>query len=142
MDKPRVVADTNVLVSGLLWTGLPHKIIKLAENNYITLYSSLPIIEETSEVLERDKFISRIEKLNTTREELIESLLSAIEIIHPTESVLLIKSDPDDNKVLECALTAAADFIISGDPHLIELKSFRNTPIVTPLRFINLSSPK
>lgn len=138
MDKPRVVADTNVLVSGLLWTGLPHKIIKLAENNYITLYSSLPIIEETSEVLERDKFISRIEKLNTTREELIESLISIIEIVHPTEVISLIKNDPDDNRILECALAADADFVISGDPHLLILKIFRDIPILTPQKFVNL----
>jgi putative PIN family toxin of toxin-antitoxin system len=132
----RVVADSNVLISALLWTGIPHEIIKLAEKKKIKIYSSLPIIEEISEVLGRPKFIERIGELKTTPEELIESLLGIIEVVHPTIFVNEIRNDPDDNKILECAVAAGADFIVSGDPHLLKIKSFRNIPIVTPRKFI------
>jgi putative PIN family toxin of toxin-antitoxin system len=104
----KVVADSNVLISALLWTGSPHKLLKLAENKAIILYSSLPIIEELSDVLARDKFADRINELKTTPEELIESLLNNIEIIRPAVSIKAIKSDPDDNKILECAVEAGA----------------------------------
>lgn len=136
MPKPGIVADTNVIISGLLWTGAPHEIFKLAEDKLITIFSSFPIIEETSEVLGRRKFIPRIEKLNTTREELIESLINAIEIVQPLETVKLINADPDDNQILECALAAPVEFIISGDPHLLMLKRFKNISIITPQKFI------
>lgn len=136
MADLRVVADSNVLISALLWTGIPHEIIKLAEKKKIKIYSSLPIIEEISEVLGRPKFIERIGELKTTPEELIESLLGIIEVVHPTIFVNEIRNDPDDNKILECAVAAGADFIVSGDPHLLKIKSFRNIPIVTPRKFI------
>jgi uncharacterized protein len=134
----KVVADSNVLISALLWTGSPHKLLKLAENKAIILYSSLPIIEELSDVLARDKFAGRINELKTTPEELIESLLSNIEIIRPVLSIEAIKSDPDDNKILECAVEAGADFIVSGDPHLLNLRSFREIEILAPAKFLGL----
>jgi putative PIN family toxin of toxin-antitoxin system len=134
----KVVADSNVLISALLWTGSPHKLLKLAENKAIILYSSLPIIEELSDVLARDKFADRINELKTTPEELIESLLNNIEIIRPAVSIKAIKSDPDDNKILECAVEAGAGFIVSGDPHLLNLRSFREIEILAPAKFLGL----
>ena len=139
MADAKIVADTNILISGLLWTGLPHKIIKNAENKHIIIYSSLPLIEEISDVLRRSKFNDRIEKLKTTPEELIESLLGLVEIVHPKKSINEIKVDDDDNRVLECALEANADYIVSGDPHLLKLKIFRNIIIVTPRKLIEIS---
>lgn len=134
----KVVADSNVLISALLWTGSPHKLLKLAESKAIILYSSLPIIEELSAVLARDKFADRINELKTTPEELIESLLSNLEIIRPAISIEAIKSDPDDNKILECAVEAGAGFIVSGDPHLLNLRSFREIEILAPAKFLGL----
>jgi putative PIN family toxin of toxin-antitoxin system len=134
--KPKVVLDSNVLISGLLWIGLPHKILKLAENKSLTIYSSLPIIEEVSRVLIRQKFAERIDELKTTSEELIESLLSIVEIVHPLVSINELKSDSEDNKVLECAVEAGADYIVSGDPHLLRLKVFKGIAMVTPREFL------
>lgn len=138
MADLKIVADSNVLVSALLWVGIPHKLIKLAENKTITIYISLPIIEEISEVLVRPKFMERIKELKTTPEEIVESLLSSVEVVHPAVSINEVESDPDDNKILECAVTANADYIVSGDPHLLELKSFRGIPIVTPRKLIEV----
>src|SRR3989338_1034504 len=132
MGKSRVVADTNILVSGLLWIGAPHEIIKLAENKYIILFSSLPLIKEISEVLAREKFMRRIEELKTTTEELIESLFGIMEIVHPKAPLSVVKNDPDDNKVLECAVAADAEYVITGDPHLLKLKRFQSVSILTP----------
>ena len=136
MGKSRVVADTNILVSGLLWIGAPHEIIKLAENKYIILFSSLPLIKEISEVLAREKFMRRIEELKTTTEELIESLFGIMEIVHPKAPLSVVKNDPDDNKVLECAVAADAEYVITGDPHLLKLKRFQSVSILTPRNFI------
>lgn len=138
MDKPKIVADTNVLVSGLLWSGSPHEIIKLAEKRSILLYSSLPLLEELSVVLGRGKFSSRVEEIYSSREELMESLLNIVEIIRPSVRVSEIKSDPDDNRVLECAVSAGAEFIVSGDLHLLKVKEFINIRIVDPSKFLQI----
>ncbi|MFH1541835.1 MAG: putative toxin-antitoxin system toxin component, PIN family [bacterium] len=136
MSILKVVVDTNVIISGLLWTGAPHDIIRLAEDKRITICSSMEIVKEISEVLARGKFLSRLEILRASREELIASFLSVVEIVHPTESISAVKNDPDDNKILECAVAANANFIVSGDPHIIKLKHFRNIPILNPRKFL------
>ena len=101
MSKLKAVLDSNVLISGLLWKGSPNQIIKLSENKYIELFSSPQIIEEVEDVLKRKLFVSRIEAIKTTIEELIESLLSTVVIIHPKIKVNMVKEDKDDNKIMK-----------------------------------------
>ena len=136
MSKLKAVLDSNVLISGLLWKGSPNQIIKLSENKYIELFSSPQIIEEVEDVLKRKLFVSRIEAIKTTIEELIESLLSTVVIIHPKIKVNMVKEDKDDNKIIECAIQAEADAIVSGDNHLLKIKTAENIQIMTPTQFI------
>jgi putative PIN family toxin of toxin-antitoxin system len=142
MDRPRIVTDTNVLVSGLLWIGLPHQIIRLAENKRIALCLSLSIINELSEVLQRRKFAPRISILNTSSEEIVESLLSITEVIQPVNLFSVIRADPSDNKILDCAYAAHAHYIISGDQHLLKMSKFKNILILSPQKFINICAQK
>jgi putative PIN family toxin of toxin-antitoxin system len=80
------------------------------------------IMEELREVLGRPKFRLRIRTLQTSVSEVMESLLSIVEVVQDSPIEPVIKRDPDDDKILACAIAAQADWIVSGDDHLLCLK--------------------
>lgn len=133
----KVVFNTNIIISSLLWQGLPNKLLKLVKHGKLQLCISHCIVEELSRVLREAKFSHRIIVLNTSVEELIAGLSKLLkiypdEIISPTVEV-----DPDDDTILSCALTAGAKYIITGDSHLLELKKWSNISILTPRQFLS-----
>ncbi|MSP38238.1 MAG: putative toxin-antitoxin system toxin component, PIN family [Deltaproteobacteria bacterium] len=136
MAKVRVVLDTNVYVSALLWTGIPHRLLRLAEEGDLALVTSPSILEELRDVLRRPKFRLRIRTLQTSVAELMESLLSVVEVIPDSVMEPVIKRDPDDDKILACAVAAQAPWLISGDDHLLSLKRYNGISIVTPSQFL------
>lgn len=135
MANVRVVPDTNVFISALLWTGIPHRLLRLAEEGELTLVTTPEIMQELREVLGRPKFRLRIRTLQTSVAELMESLLSMVEVIPDLPIEPVIKRDPDDDKVLACAVAAQADWLVSGDDHLLSLRRYKEIPIVTPGQF-------
>lgn len=133
----RVVLDTNVIISALLWQGTAKEVFKLAKDNKITVCISKEILEEFQKVLHYPKFESCLVKIGKTPTELVNEFLEVVEY-YPGEEihVSLIPEDPSDNKILACAQAADASFIISGDKHLLQLKKFRNIPILSPKEFL------
>ncbi|MCZ7395109.1 MAG: putative toxin-antitoxin system toxin component, PIN family [Candidatus Methanoperedens sp.] len=122
------VFDTNVLVSALISTmGNPALLLDKAGKNY-TLFISKDILTELEAVISRDKFGFKEEEVNT----IIEAIISFSEVINPEIKLDVIKSDPDDNKILECAVACGASYIVSGDRHLLELKKYGKIKIITP----------
>ena len=111
--------DTNVYVSALLWTGIPHRLLRLAEAGDITLVTTPAIMEELREVLGRPKFRLRIRTLQSSVAELMEALLSIVEVVQDLPIEPVIKRDPDDDKILAGATVAQAGWIVSGDDHLL-----------------------
>lgn len=138
MASARVVPDTNVYVSALLWTGNRHRLLRMAEAGELTLVTTPAIMEELCEVLGRPKFRLRIRTLQTSVAELMESLLSVVEVIPDLPFEPVIKRDPDDDKTLACAMAAQAEWLISGDDHLLSLKRYKQIRIVTPQQFLRL----
>ncbi len=138
MARTRVVLDTNVYISALLWTGVPHRLLRLAEAGDITLVTTPAIMEELREVLERPKFMPRIRALQSSVAELMEALLSIVEVVQDLPIEPVVKRDPDDDKILACASGARADWIVSGDDHLLSLKSYREISILTPRQFVRM----
>ena len=131
----RVVADTNVLISAFLWSGLPNRLLRLAEEKQITFYTSPALIEELSGVLTRPRFVPRFKQLHVTAEELIVDYLALSLLIVPPAIAPVIPEDPDDDAVVACAVAAEARWLISGDPHLLKLQKYRTTSIVSPAEF-------
>lgn len=128
----RVVLDTNVVVSSL-WSGPPSGILAACREGRVRVLVSLPILEEYFAVLTR---------FEVTDEDmdLFGSLFtdpSRTEICSPTVRVRRIREDPSDDKFLECAVAGGADFIVSGDKHLLKLGSFRGIPILTSRTFLS-----
>lgn len=120
----RVVADTNVYVSAIVFGGKPQAILDLAQDGQIELFISDDIVAEATRIL-RDKF-------KRTPEQLRNDLLSIEAIttsVAPTERLEVVQSDPDDDRVVECAVAAASDTIVSGDLDLLRMGSFRGMNI-------------
>ncbi len=82
----RVVVDTNVLISALLWLGTPHRIIELAEQKRVTLCITQPMLEELKEVLQRRKFARALKARNTSIEEIMSALLPLVELYPPSSN--------------------------------------------------------
>ena len=128
----RIVLDTNILISAIVFGGKPREILEKIITNKIRLAILKDILDETDGVLSGKKFKYPPQVVYEIRNA-IEELG---EIIVPEKRINRIKKDPDDNRILECALTANADFIISGDNHLLEIKDFQNIPIISPAEFL------
>jgi len=128
----RVVLDTNVLISSIVFGGNPRRILQHAIEGRITLIISADIIDEFKGVLSRDKF----KYPGTMIYFVVNELMSISEVVTPDETIDVIKDDPQDNRILECASAGGANIIISGDKHLLVLKEFRGIKIMNPADFI------
>ena len=136
MADIRVVPDTNVYVSGLLWSGVSHRLLRLAESGELIFITTPSIMEELRDVLGRPKFRLRIATLGTSVAELMESLLSIVEVIQDLPIEPIVERDPDDDKILACATAGRAEWIVSGDDDLLALKRYKGIAIFTPRQFL------
>ncbi|MGA1796737.1 MAG: putative toxin-antitoxin system toxin component, PIN family [bacterium] len=133
----KVVLDTNVLISALFWQGPPHNLLKLIEKGDLTLCLTPLLIEELRDVLKRPFFSSFITTHKTSSEKLIAAIFEIAELYPDKAIEAVIKDDPDDDKVLSCALVSGAKFIITGDTHILNLTKWADISILTPQQFLN-----
>ena len=130
----KVVLDTNVLVSAIAFGGKPRQVLEAAIKGKIQLVLTEEIIEETRGVLEGKKFQYPREITDL----IVQELEALAEIVKPKERLTVIKKDPEDNRVLECAQELKADYIVSGDEHLLGIKVFEKTKILTAKEFLDI----
>ena len=128
----RVVLDTSVLVSALLWRGTPHRLLQRLEQRGVALVITPRMIQELREVLPRPKFVGRLHALNVSVDMLLDSVLEHVELFPDRTIAPVIREDPTDDRVLAAAQAANASLIVSGDLHLLRLRTFAGIPIVTP----------
>jgi putative PIN family toxin of toxin-antitoxin system len=122
----RVVIDTNVLVSAFIVGGKPRRLVlKLLEEHTVIL--SRQMLAELADVLARDKFIVKTSQVDR----FLASLVRKSKIVTPSSRFKVISEDPDDDVVLNTAYNGKADYIITGDKHLLALKEFKRIKIVT-----------
>ncbi len=133
----RVVFDTNTLISGLLWDGNESIVIEKAEIKAIKLFISHQMLEELAGVLKRKKFTKKLEGKEYTIEKAIAKIALISTLIEPNININEIKEDLVDNRVLECAISCKADFIVSGDKHLLNLKEYEGIKIIKAAEFIS-----
>jgi putative PIN family toxin of toxin-antitoxin system len=132
-----VVFDTNIFVSAFMVPGSKgeHAFL-LAQRRKIQLFTSVSILTETARVL-RTKF-HQPEKDITAALKLIGRTAS---IVRPSRKVTVLEDVPD-NRILECAVTAQADLIVTGDHHLLKLREFEGIPIVSLADFLRTIPPE
>ncbi|MFQ5976325.1 MAG: putative toxin-antitoxin system toxin component, PIN family [Candidatus Hydrothermarchaeales archaeon] len=130
----KVVLDTNVIVSALHFGGNPDKILSLANEGVIELLISPFILDEVVKVLQR-QFDWGDEKIEIT----LGAIKEITTLVHPTSKLSVIKEKDSDNRVLECAISGGADFVVSGDAkHILPIKKYQGIRILKPAEFLAL----
>jgi putative PIN family toxin of toxin-antitoxin system len=129
----RIVLDTNVIVSALVFGGVPRAVLELVEAGRCELFYSGPIQDEVRRIL-AEKFDWSPAMLRQT----LPVIWSMGTLVVPRSAITAVRDDPDDNRILECALEAEADFVISGDRHLLSLKSYQAISVLTPRQFLEV----
>ena len=131
----KITVDTNVLISATFWYGDSFRILERVENKEIELILSHEIIKEYEEVLTYNEIQEKIQAKQLTMKQTVQKIQSMSMLVHPTEKIHIIKDDPDDNAILECALEGKVDFVITSDKHLLKLQEFKGIKILTPAEF-------
>jgi len=127
----RVVADTNVYISALNFGGTPEEVLALGRGQAIQIGISPSILEEIEGVsIWKFKWSARRVR------QAIAAIQEFTQLVHPKETIHAITADEPDNRILECALEARAEVVITGDDHLQQLKTFRGIPILSPREFL------
>lgn len=132
MTPPRIVADSNVIISGFLFGGHPSRVLRAMVEGRARCFTSLPILDEVRGVLLRPKFGLTPEQALA----FVEEFHRLCELVAPSMTVRAIAEDPSDNRILECAAEAGASAVVSGDAHLLRLRVWRNIPILPPAAFM------
>lgn len=133
---PRVVLDTNILVSALIYGGKPQQIYSLIfDKRIFAITSSILLAELTETLVKKFNFdldrIKQLEKITKRN----------FQVIHPKKTIKLL-IDEDDNRVLEAAVQGNCKYIVTGDRELLKLGVFQNIQIVTAEQFLNIGVSK
>ncbi|MBI3943581.1 MAG: putative toxin-antitoxin system toxin component, PIN family [Chloroflexi bacterium] len=131
--------DTNVLVSRFLSpTGIPAQIFHLWRETVFEVVVSESVLSEYQRVLGYEHIRARHQMSDAEIADVLLDLRRFSLLVAPQGQVEVIGADPEDNKFLECAVAGSADYIISGDLHLLQLKAYRGIQILAPAAFIAL----
>jgi len=129
----RAVLDTNVLISSVISTGVPHEIvIKGVSSEYQIVVSVATLTEFRDTLL---KYPEKFQMDEGDVQQEVETIRYFAEFVDPDEEITAVEDDPDDDKFLEAAVAGNVDYIVSGDRHLLDLASFRGIDIVEPRAF-------
>jgi len=131
----RVVLDTNVLVSALLFKGALSRLVELWRKGKIIPVISRETFEELTTVLQYPKFSLSKDEIKSVVE---HEILPYFEIIEVVKAVKGVCRDPEDDKFLSCAVSSSADYIVSGDKDLSDLKRYKSIKIVTASDFLKM----
>jgi putative PIN family toxin of toxin-antitoxin system len=129
---PKVVFDTNIFISAIIFGGNPRVCLEMARSGEIELFTSKALLLELAKKLQ-----AKFEYQALELKEIIVGITKFAKVVEPKKKVNLIKKDPSDNRVLEVAKEVKADFIISGDKkHILSLRTFEDINILTAAKFI------
>ena len=137
--RPRLVLDTNVVASAILWGGKPREFLTLLRCGRVSVFSSAPMLAELAEVLERPKFQAKIRASFLTADQLVEAYAALAVIVKPV-TVKGVVPDADDDVVVGTAMAAQADIIVTGDKVFLSLAShdgIRIMSVMDALSWIN-----
>lgn len=132
--KIKAVLDTNVIISGIFWEGAPFEILEAWQKQGFLLVISPPILDEYRRVLDEMTKQRPIPVLGS----ILQIIELHSEMVTPVRFPAPVCSDPDDDKFLEAALAARADYVVSGDAALLKIKDHQGTQIVRPRQFLAL----
>ena len=129
-----ITADTNFLISATQWdNSVAFKLLRELLEMNITIFTTKEILDEFSEVLQRDFKYNKEETTN-----ILEEVLVFVKIIETQERIKIVKDDPDDDKIIDCAVASNSDYLITYDNHLLKLKEYKQIKIIKPEELLKL----
>jgi putative PIN family toxin of toxin-antitoxin system len=135
----RAVYDTNVIVSAsIARSGLLYEALRVWRRGDIDLVTSEAIVDEVTDVLRRPFFRDdrHVDETDVARARQV--LLTDAVVVSPPQRLEVVEADPDDKRILECAVEGGADYIVSGDHHLLDLRLYKGIRIVTVRQFLSI----
>ena len=129
----RAVLDTNIFISALFWKGAPYDILQAGLEGRFTIVTSEDILMELEGRL-KHKFHFPERDTN----EFLEIIALNAYIVTPNHHVMVVRADPTDNKILECAIAGESHFVVSGDRHLLDLCEYGGVKIVNAHAFLSV----
>ncbi len=132
MAEVKVVPDTNILVSSLVFGGEPEKILFLIQRKKIIGVTSKVLVAELCEIL--------LKKFNFSKERVLQlehKMRKSFQVVYPRKTIS-VSRDPDDNRVLEAAVEGSCNFIVTGDKDLLILKKYKKVTVLTPSEFLKV----
>jgi putative PIN family toxin of toxin-antitoxin system len=129
----RAVLDTNVIISGLLWRGAPHRCLLAADAGLYEFVLADEIIDEL-----REKLIEKFENTVEEADQSVAGLARVAKIVELSGTSGWVPADPDDDKFVDAAIVAGANVIVSGDRHLRELGTVEGVRVLSPREFLDV----
>ena len=130
--QPIAVYDTNILLSGLGWKGTPYRCIELARQGKVEGLTCSEILNELME-----KLTTKLKFSQPKVTETVTDLLGFLRLVEITNTLKVVETDVDDDKIIECAVVGSATHIVTGDRrHLLPLRSYHGILIVTAANFL------
>jgi len=127
----RVVVDTNVYISAIFWGGKPRHVIDLGRDGKIQIFTSEDIEQEIL-----DKLMTKFGLNSEEAGRVMADFSTFTKPIRISSRINVVKDDPDDDKFIECAMECDAEFIISGDMHLLNMKKYEGIDIINGATFL------
>jgi putative PIN family toxin of toxin-antitoxin system len=132
MAKPlKVVLDTNIFLSAIFFKGIPEVVVKLGEGKFVQIVTSNLLLFELEE-----KLIKKFHRSPTEAKEILEKIKSFSQVITISGEAKFKVKDPKDHLVIETALSSTSSYIVTGDHHLLNIKTFRDITILSPREFL------
>lgn len=126
----RLVLDTNVVASAMLWGGNPKRLLQARREKRVELFTSVAMLAELTDILGRRKFEKKIAASLLTIDQLVDGYAELAQVMRPTPTPRIV-SDPDDDVVIGTALAARADLLVTGDRGLLDVGAYQGVRIVS-----------
>ena len=128
----RVVLNTNIVISALLWRGKPYQLLEtISHSHELRLFASPALLEELADVLARPMATKRLALIGKTAAEVLADYQAVVEVVEPSAVPRVVLRDVDDDQVIAAAFAAQADFIVSGDDDLLSVGRYQGISILT-----------
>lgn len=133
----RLVLDSNVVASAMLWGGNPKQLLQARREKRIELFTSVAMLAELTDILARSKFVKKIAASMLTVDQLVDGYAALTQVVRPTPTPRIV-ADPDDDVVIGTALAARADLLVTGDRALLDVGAYQGVRIVGVAEALNL----
>jgi len=134
----KVTLDVNVLISGTFWTGDSFRILETIDKKELLFVTSKAIIDEYEKILKSDEIVEKVKDKQLVLKKIAQKIITNSLVVKPKRKLDVVKDDPDDNKILECATESKVDYIITQDKHLLKIKNFEGIKILKPSEFLEI----